>query len=185
VRRRSGRLWGHCCRCSTALSDVRSVERGVGPKCIQILARYIKANAADGPNHLAFMTGLPVEFIAVTIEEGKVEAAAKAAAKAERNAILAAIPQDANAAPYRVDGFERDDHDVRVIVIVDVAHGSNEGAHRIAEAIAGEAYCFPMSRNIDHPVNPAAKNRLFFSEEELFEAAPELRPVSRRRRASR
>jgi hypothetical protein len=182
----AGRLWGRCCRCSMALSDVASVERGVGPECIQILARYIKSNAADGLDRLAFMTGLPAEFIAVTIEEGRVEAEAAAAAKAERARLLAAIPQQAGVTVHRVDGFLREDHDLRAIMIVDVADGSNVSAHQIAEEIAGSGYRFTISCNIDHPVNTAAKNRLFFSEKELFEAAPELRPLSRRgRRAFR
>jgi Family of unknown function (DUF6011) len=174
----AGRLWGRCCRCSMVLSDPVSTERGVGPECTQILARYIKSNAAEGLDYLAFMTGMPAKFITVTIEE--VEAEAAVIANAERDALLAAIPLKAGVTVHRVDGFLREDHDVRVIMIVDVADGSNESAHQLAEAIAGAGYCFTISCNITHPVNAAAKGRLFFSEQALFEAAPELRPLSRR-----
>ena len=83
---------------------------------------------------------------------------------------------------YRVDGFTRDDHKVRVIVIVDADPNSGimEGRpHQIAEALAGPEYCFHSSQNINRLVPDAAKNRLFASEEELYAAAPELDPKRR------
>jgi hypothetical protein len=56
----------------------------------------------------------------------------------------------------------------------------------IAERIAGSEYCFHASRNINRLIPDAAKNKLFFSDEELYAAVPEMRPPSSssRRRAS-
>ena len=84
---------------------------------------------------------------------------------------------------YLVHGFSRADHNVRISMIVDAAK-YGRGAFEIAEQIAGPDYCCHASSNIDHLVPDSAKNKLFFSDEELYAAVPEMRPreVTRRRR---
>lgn len=85
---------------------------------------------------------------------------------------------------YRVDGFKRDDRNVRVIMIVDADPEDNFSGdgrpHAIAEKIAPNCR-FPFSENIDHPVPDAAKNRLL-SAEELYALVPKMNPKRTRPR---
>lgn len=75
---------------------------------------------------------------------------------------------------YHVQGFKRDDHGIRVSVIID-ADDAGE-VFKLAEAVVGPNYCFHASGNINHSVPAAAKNRLFGSDQELFAAVPEMSP---------
>ena len=86
---------------------------------------------------------------------------------------------------YHVCGFRRDDHKVRVNMIVDVdeAERGAVSPHAIAEKIAGPEYCFHACSNIDHSVPESAKNQLFMSDEELYAADPQLKPRYLRRAA--
>jgi hypothetical protein len=85
---------------------------------------------------------------------------------------------------HHVCGFRRDNHKIHVSMIVD-ADDNNimRSPHAIAEEIAGPEYCFHAASNINHLVPDSAKNRLFTSEEELYVAAPQLRPHQPRRAA--
>jgi hypothetical protein len=89
---------------------------------------------------------------------------------------------------FEVCGFRRDDHTVKVCMIVDdtnLVRDGRDSPHRIAETIAGPEYCFHACSNINGAVPDHAKNRLFVSAEELEElytAVPQLRPRQPRRR---
>jgi hypothetical protein len=91
---------------------------------------------------------------------------------------------------FEVCGFRRDDHKVRVCMIVDdtnLVRDGRDSPHRIAETIAGPEYCFHACSNInqDQVVPEHIKNRLFTTAdelEELYTAVPRLRPQPRRRR---
>jgi hypothetical protein len=98
-----------------------------------------------------------------------------------RSAMIPQVKTAQGLISYRVDGYRNDDTGVSVTMIVDAKMGE---AHEMAAAIAGPDYCFAVSCNIDHAVPDAAKNKLFFSVEELYAAVPEMRPSSSRGRRS-
>ena len=87
---------------------------------------------------------------------------------------------------YHVRGFRRDDHKVNVSMIVDAEeHAVEVSSHQVAEKIAGDGYCFHVCSNINELIPDSAKNRLFMSDEELYAAAPQLKPRDLRRAAAR
>jgi hypothetical protein len=65
----AARLWGHCCICSKALIDPISLERGIGPDCLDKRVNFIRANVDKPPEWLAFKTGLPVNFVTELLSE--------------------------------------------------------------------------------------------------------------------
>jgi Family of unknown function (DUF6011) len=60
----AGRLCGHCFNCWRALTDPISLERGIGPECLDHKIEWIEATRErmDAPT-LAFFTGLPEAFV--------------------------------------------------------------------------------------------------------------------------
>jgi hypothetical protein len=85
---------------------------------------------------------------------------------------------------YRVTGFAQADVNASVIMIVEADVMGGQRPSAIAQDIAGPDYCFVSSITIS-AVPDAAKNRLFFSNEELFAAVPELAPKPKQRRRVR
>jgi hypothetical protein len=66
----AARLCGHCCICFKVLTDPISLERGIGPDCYARRVDFIRANAAsESVESLAFMTGMPCNFVTEVINE--------------------------------------------------------------------------------------------------------------------
>ena len=78
----AGRLCGHCCVCYKALTDPISLERGIGPECLQHevwAVRYFAnelQNAGEKVDALrvAARSHLPVEFVAAVLNTNVPEA---------------------------------------------------------------------------------------------------------------
>jgi hypothetical protein len=68
----AARLCGHCCICFKALTDPVSLERGIGPECLQKRVDFIKDNEHEPVEWLAFNTSMPVEFVREILNEGTV-----------------------------------------------------------------------------------------------------------------
>ena len=89
---------------------------------------------------------------------------------------------------YLVQGFLRDkpkDRTVRIIVDAEFDPTGLNDPGAVAQRIAGDAYCFPLSTDIDKPVPDDCKGVLFQSDDEFFARLPQLdwRPKRRRRKA--
>jgi hypothetical protein len=67
--RLAARLWGHCCICGKALTDPISLEKGIGPDCLQAKIDFIRLNAASPVKWLVFYSGMPREFVVEVIGE--------------------------------------------------------------------------------------------------------------------
>jgi Family of unknown function (DUF6011) len=69
----AARLWGCCCRCSKALSDPVSLERGIGPDCYALKLKHIRYLAGEGRplEVISFLVGMPVEFVTTVLNQEK------------------------------------------------------------------------------------------------------------------
>jgi hypothetical protein len=67
----AGRLSGMCFNCGRALTDPLSLERGIGPECLDNKVHWIRRMGAemDVPT-LAFLSGMPKEFVVEVIAVG-------------------------------------------------------------------------------------------------------------------
>jgi hypothetical protein len=68
----AGRLWGHCCICGKELTDPISLERGIGPECLQHREvrsiRWLHGHN-ESAEAIAVKTGMPVEFVNAVVSE--------------------------------------------------------------------------------------------------------------------
>jgi hypothetical protein len=85
---------------------------------------------------------------------------------------------------YLVHGFSRTDNKAGVSMLVDADFNAGEDPGDIAEAIAGDGYCFHASQNLFVAIPDDVKNILFTSDEQLYERVPQLRPKTRRKRGA-
>jgi Family of unknown function (DUF6011) len=67
----AARLWGHCCICGKELSDPISLERGIGPDCLQHRVEFIKARAQEGCSRerIVLLVGMPADFVTEVLNE--------------------------------------------------------------------------------------------------------------------
>jgi hypothetical protein len=67
----AGRLCGQCCRCWKVLTDVVSVERGIGPDCWANLSATIRGMAANGrpPEIISILVGTSLGLVNLIISE--------------------------------------------------------------------------------------------------------------------
>jgi hypothetical protein len=70
----AARLWGHCCICGKELTDPHSVERGIGPDCLERKIKTIRylVERGDSLEIIAMVTGMPVAFITEVVNEERV-----------------------------------------------------------------------------------------------------------------
>jgi conjugative element/phage-associated large polyvalent protein/uncharacterized protein DUF6011 len=67
----AARLWGHCCTCGKELTDPISLERGIGPDCLEHRTKTARSLAQDGhsPENIAVVIGMPVDFVTAVLRE--------------------------------------------------------------------------------------------------------------------
>jgi uncharacterized protein DUF6011 len=66
----AGRLCGQCFHCFRALTDPISLERGIGPDCLENKVAWIKARGSEGDDvrAIAFWSGMPVDFVTAILD---------------------------------------------------------------------------------------------------------------------
>jgi hypothetical protein len=88
---------------------------------------------------------------------------------------------DPNARVKLVHGWRRGDLKSRVSTLVDT--DNSESPFTIVGRLFGDdEYCFHACDNVTVPIPDDAKNKLFHSQDELYDAVPALRPKQRRGR---
>jgi hypothetical protein len=62
-----------CCVCFKELTDPISLERGIGPDCLQHKTSFVRSLAKDGRSleHIRYLTGMPVDFITGILSEAR------------------------------------------------------------------------------------------------------------------
>jgi hypothetical protein len=84
---------------------------------------------------------------------------------------------------YQIFGFNRENHEERVTILLDVDGYMDPSVLKKAGEIAGPQYCLHASQNLFSPVPDDCKGVLF-KLDELYARLPEL-DLSRRRRRRR
>ena len=71
----AGRLSGHCFNCFRELTDPISLERGIGPDCLEGKVRFIKWAALEAHSlpWIAFISGMPVAFVVEVLAEAGID----------------------------------------------------------------------------------------------------------------
>ena len=82
---------------------------------------------------------------------------------------------------YRIDGFNRENHEERVTILLDVDGYMDPSVLKKAGEIAGPQYCLHASQNLSSPIPDDCKGVLF-KLNELYARLPELNPYRGRRR---
>ena len=69
----AARLWGHCAICGRGLTDPLSLERGVGPECIERVTDAIRFLAREGSSreNISLITGMLMDFIEEVLKEAQ------------------------------------------------------------------------------------------------------------------
>jgi hypothetical protein len=67
----AGRLCGQCFHCFRALTDPISLERGIGPDCLENKVAWIKSQGSKGDDvrAIAFWSGMPVDFVTAILDQ--------------------------------------------------------------------------------------------------------------------
>jgi hypothetical protein len=67
----AARLCGHCCICFKELTDPISLERGIGPDCLQRRVEFIKRSAQGGRSleYIVMWSGMPLDFVTSVLSE--------------------------------------------------------------------------------------------------------------------
>jgi Family of unknown function (DUF6011) len=63
------RLWGQCFNCGKELTDVISLERGIGPDCLhrKIANIWVDHDLGAEVVEIAFVAGMPEDFVTATL----------------------------------------------------------------------------------------------------------------------
>jgi hypothetical protein len=71
----AGRLSGHCFNCFRALTDPISLERGIGPDCLEGKVRFIKWAALEAYSlpWIVFISGMPLAFVVEVLNEAGID----------------------------------------------------------------------------------------------------------------
>ena len=161
----------------------------------RMIFRGYDIEIVDGGVHIILKNGQVVgqqptkeaawEFInpladAVVLEAKRQREADEAARKQQ----VAAPAPTGPLATFKVMGSKRATAGVSVSMFVDApVSAAGVRANEVAEALQPD-YKFYASQDVFKPVPDAAKNKLFFSDEELYAAAPEHRPPGRHKKTT-